>query len=77
MKCFLRMGSDYLEDSKPYKSIAAAKEAFLDVAKELDSYGQDIEASIYKMCGIQRQPITEYPDYILSFNNGKVLCSTS
>ena len=64
MKCFLRQGSDYLEDAEPHNSIGDAKAAFLETATELAGYGQVHEASIHIADSIEE--VVEYPDYVLS-----------
>lgn len=62
MKCFLKFSSDH--DYTECKSIAYAKAEFMAVAKQLDRYGQRIEASIH--IAQNSDEIAEYPDYVLS-----------
>jgi hypothetical protein len=61
---FLRMGSDYLDDAAPYRTVTAAREAYAETARELGRYGQSIEASIH--LADSRDALQEYPDYVLS-----------
>lgn len=61
---FLRMGSDYLEDAKPYRSKRAAVDAFADTARELARYDQRIEASVH--IAPTMAEVVEYPDFVLS-----------
>lgn len=73
MKVFLRIGDDYLEDSVPCFSKAAAIDRFRDVAEELARFGQEIEASLH----YARSPeeLAEYPDCVLSLGpRGGVRC---
>lgn len=62
--CFLCFAGDYLEDATKCRSIEYAKGEFLATAKELDRFGQRIEASIH--IADTRAEIAEYPDYVLS-----------
>ena len=71
MKYFLRIGADYLEDAKPYRTLSAAKQAFREVAEELDRYGQSIEATIH--LANKASETEEYPDLLLSFEDGRVI----
>lgn len=64
MKVFLRSGSDYLEDAKPFDSKAAAVCQFQRDAEELDRFGQKHEASIHIADHIDQ--VAEYPDFVLS-----------
>jgi hypothetical protein len=61
---FLRIGEDYLEDARAYQTKRGAVAAFGRVARELDQYGQKIDASIH----IAPRPAdtVEYPDFVLS-----------
>lgn len=69
MKYYLRMGSDYLEDAKPYRSKAEAIAAYRKTAEELDRYGQSIEATLHS------EPLQEYPDFVLTYTRkGAVKC---
>lgn len=63
-KYFLRMGSDYLSDAKPYKTKKAAIEQFSETARELLRYGQKIEASIHVAPSMDQ--VSEYPNFILT-----------
>lgn len=71
MKYFLRIGSDCLEDATPYRTLSAAKQAFKTVAEELDRYGQSIEATIHM--ADKASETVEYPDLLLSFEDGRVV----
>lgn len=62
--CFLVFGNEYLVEAKKFHSIAAAKEEYLSVARELDRYGQRIGGSIH--IAQTRDDVVEYPDYVLS-----------
>lgn len=63
MKAYLRMASDYLDEAKRYPSKRAAVEAFTDAARELNRYGQRLEASIHY--ARNREELNEYPDFTL------------
>lgn len=63
MKCYLRVGNDYLDDATACPSIRYAVNEFRAVAEELDRYGQRIEASVH--IANSRDEIAEYPDYVL------------
>ena len=61
---YLRIGDDDLDQARAYRTRAAAIDAFAEVARELDRFGQEIEASIHLApC---RDQINEYPDFVLS-----------
>lgn len=62
--CFLVCGDECLDEAKKFHSIAAAKEEYLSVARELDRYGQRIGGSIH--IARTRDDVVEYPDYVLS-----------
>ena len=64
MKTYLRIGDDHLEQAKRYASKSAAVDAFLEVARDLDRYGQRIEASLHY--ARTKAELVEYPDFILS-----------
>jgi len=71
--CYLREGSDYLEDAVRFKSIYEAKEAFFITAKDLDRYGQKHEAAIH--IADTMDEVVEYPDYVLSLGpRGGLVC---
>jgi hypothetical protein len=61
---FLRIGNDYLEDSRAYQTKRGAVAAFGRVARELDQYGQRIEAAIH--LAPRPADVVEYPDFLLS-----------
>ena len=71
MKYFLRIGDDYLEDAKPHHTLAKAKAAYRDVAKELDRYGQSICATIHMARTLD--DVAEYPDFVLSYEDNRVI----
>jgi hypothetical protein len=62
-KCYLRTGDDYLQDAEFHPSIASAKAAFFDTARELWRYEQAIDASIHIADSIMS--CHEYPDFTL------------
>ena len=61
---FLRLGSDYLEDSLCFQTRTAAEHKFQRVAQELERYGQELEASLHR--APNRATLNEYPDYVLA-----------
>ena len=71
--CFLRTASDYLEDAVKFKTIGDAKADFEATARELDRYGQHIEAAIHIAPTLAE--VVEYPDYVLSIGpKGGLVC---
>lgn len=58
MKCTLAFGG-FQETPEKYKSVGAAQEEYLRVARQLANYGQTMDAAIY-LEG------SEEPDYVLS-----------
>ncbi len=73
MKCFLRYAHEYLEDSIPFNSISDAKFDFENTAKELDRYGQHIEASIHIAKDVES--LNEYPEFVLTLTpRGAIRC---
>ena len=70
MKYFLRIGNDALDEAIPYRTLSKAKQAYRDVAEELDRYGQSIEASVH--VASKASEVVEYPDLMLSFEDGRV-----
>lgn len=64
-KCYLLMSGDYPEDATFCRSIAYALGEFEATARELDRYGQKIEASIH-FVDAQGEDFAEYPDRVLS-----------
>lgn len=64
MAYYLRMGSDYLDAAMVFKSKVAALGEFHATARELDRYGQSIEASLH--IADSRSDLQEYPDFVLS-----------
>lgn len=70
---YLRMGTGYLVNSEWYATKADAIRAFEEVARELDRYGQSIEALIHY--GADIDSLAEYPDFVLSLGpRGGVRC---
>jgi hypothetical protein len=63
-KFFLRLGADFFDRAIAYRSRAAAIEAFRAVARELDRYGQSIDATVH--IAPDRDSVDEYPDFVLS-----------
>lgn len=73
MAHYLRMGDDALDRAERYRTKRDAVAAFEEAARELDRYGQKIEASIH--CAINRNDVDEYPDFVLSLGpRGGVRC---
>ena len=73
--CFLREGSDYLEDARRMPSLAAAKEEFRLAAEELIGYGQPHEATIH--IAKTKEELVEYPDFVLSLGpRGGLRCES-
>ena len=64
MICFLRSGSDYLEDSVKYSSIADAVEAYRHEATSLARFEQVHEATIHIAKTFDE--VVEYPDMVLT-----------
>lgn len=64
MKCFLVTG--YLSDAIEYPSIKEAKADYEYSARQLDNYGQKLEATIHIAKSIDE--VSEYPDYCLSLS---------
>lgn len=66
MKCFLRIGNDYLEDAERCKSIAYAIGEYRAVAEESARFGNEPpEASIH--IARTKAELQEYPDFVLSY----------
>lgn len=61
---FLRIGTDTLDDARAYQTKRGAVAAFGRVARELDQYGQEIDATVH----IASRPsdVVEYPDFVLT-----------
>ncbi len=76
MKIYLRIGDDYLEDAVRYRTKGDACAAFLEAARELDGYGQRLEASLHY--ADSRADLAEYPDAVLSLGprGGLVISNT-
>lgn len=64
VRCFLRSGSDALEDAQPFDSKKEAIEQYQRDAYELARYGQTHVASIHIADTVGE--LTEYPDFVLS-----------
>lgn len=62
--CYLRMGDDPLDDARWYPSVRAACDAFEDVARDLNRFGQKIEASVHR--SDTSYEVAEYPDYVIA-----------
>jgi hypothetical protein len=63
---FLRMGNDYLEQAKRYRTQKDAIEAYKETARELAQYGQAISATLH--IAPSRDAVVEYPDYVLALS---------
>lgn len=71
MRCFLRVGNDYLEDAERHATKAVA--AYAETARELARYDQRIEASLHYAA--TRDELQEYPDFALSLGpRGGIRC---
>ena len=64
-KCYLLFAGDYVEDATFCPSIRYALWEFEATARELDGYGQKIEASIH-FVDAKGDYFAEYPDRVLS-----------
>jgi hypothetical protein len=64
MAYYLRMGSDYLDDACKFATKSDALYEFERTARELDRYGQRIEASLH--IADSKDDLQEYPDFVLS-----------
>ena len=64
MKTYLRIGNDYLDNAKRYRSKRDAIHAFLEVARELARFEQRIDATLHY--ARSKSELAEYPDFILS-----------
>jgi hypothetical protein len=71
--CYLRIGSDYLDDAVRYPTLGAAKDAYRDCAYQLDRFGQSIEASIH--IAPSKAELAECPDFVLTLGpRGGLVC---
>ena len=71
--CYLRIGSDYLEDAVRYSSLTSAKDAYFECAHQLDRFGQSIGATIH--IADRKSELQEYPDYVLALGRrGGLVC---
>jgi len=61
---FLRLGSDDLDQARPYRTRAAAIAAYGYDAHDLAEYGQALDGSIH--LAPSRAELVEYPDLVLS-----------
>lgn len=66
MKCYLRMGSDTLEEAKRCYSLTNAKHRFAKIARELAQFGQEIDATVH--IAQTREELTEDADYHLALS---------
>ena len=64
MPYFLQYQCEYADDAVPFNTKAAAVADFEAAARELDGYGQRIEATL--TFANSRETLQEYPDYVLS-----------
>lgn len=67
-KVYLRIGDDCMDQAQLCDSIKDARAEFEAVARELDGYGQRVDASLHRYCRDLPGPVqaAEYPDYVLS-----------
>ena len=67
-KVYLRFGGDSLDCAQLCDSIKDARAEFEAVARELDGYGQRIEATLHRYCRELPGPVhaAEYPDFVLA-----------
>jgi hypothetical protein len=73
MKTYLRIGNDTLEQAKRYPTKKAAMAAYAAIARELDRYGQTVEATLHY--ARNEDELAEYPDYILFLSDsGAIRC---
>lgn len=69
MRTYLNIDGDYVR----YESKADAIESFARTARELDRFGQHIEASLHYPT--QDHKVHDYPDYVLSLGpRGGIRC---
>ena len=61
---FLRLGNDPLDNATRHSTIQEAVDAYAEAARELDRYGQKLEATLHLAPGWGLAD--EYPDYVLS-----------
>jgi hypothetical protein len=61
---YLLLESDSIEEAIKCPSVRSAKTKYSEIARELDRYGQSIDATVH--ISASRSAIEEYPDYILS-----------
>ena len=61
---FLRIGTDTLDDARAYHTKRGAVAAFGRVARELDQYGQEIDATVHM--APRPSDVVEYPDFVLT-----------
>ena len=66
-RCYLLFCGDMPEKAEPHRSIKDARDAYLKVARELDRYGQRIEASLHFVDTLDGN-FAEYPDRVLSLS---------
>ena len=62
--CYLRIGSDTLEEAGRCHNIAQAKERFHRIAEDLARFGQTIDATLH--IANSRAELVEDADYYLS-----------
>ena len=73
MPYYLCIGGDSLEESERCDTLRDAILTYREVANELGSYGQRIDATVHK--APKRSEIDEYPDYVLSVGpRGGIRC---
>jgi hypothetical protein len=73
MKTYLRIGNDTLDQAVRYPTKKAAIAAYTKTARELDRYGQTVEATLHYARNAAE--LAEYPDYLLYLSDsGAIRC---
>ena len=67
-KVYLCFSNDPLDRAELCHSIKDARAVFEETVRELDGYGQRIEATLHRYCREIPGPVhaAEYPDYVLA-----------
>lgn len=72
MNCFLRIGSDSLDEATQHDTIRSAVAEYSRVARDLARFGQAIDATIH--IARTREELVEDADYCLSFDDERDSC---
>jgi hypothetical protein len=73
MPYYLCLGNDTLDRAERCETVRDAILTYREVAEELSSYGQRLDATVHKAA--KRSECDEYPDYVLSMGpRGGVRC---